>query len=87
MSDEPNDFVAPPAFRPAEALVQLKRQLRDLKLAERGDRYDDRGHAIAELRVVDDAIEARLVRRPARAPEWTTQRLASSSEVRRSSTS
>lgn len=78
-----NDFFAPPAFKPAEALVQLKRQLRELRLAERGDRYEQAGLAVAELAATDTAIEARLVRRPARTPEWTTHRLASSADVRR----
>jgi hypothetical protein len=81
MSD--NDFFAPPAFKPADALVQLKRQLRDLKLSERGDRFDLGGLAVIELAVAGEAIEARIVKRPARAPEWTTQRLAASGEVRR----
>lgn len=83
MSDDPNDFFAPPAFKPAEALVQLKRQLRELKLTERGDRYEERGQPVVELRLVDGAIEARVVQRPARAPTWTTQRLGASTEVRR----
>ncbi|MCR5865658.1 MULTISPECIES: hypothetical protein [Aquincola] len=82
MSDTP-DFFALPAFKPAEALVQLKRQLRDLRLTERGDRYELAGLAVAELAATDTTLEARLVRRPARTPEWTTHRLASSADVRR----
>ena len=36
MSDDLGDFFAPPAFKPDEALVGLRRQLRDLRvLAER----------------------------------------------------
>lgn len=81
MSDD--DFFAPPAFKPAEALVQLKRQLRELRLTERGHRFDEAGLAVAELSATDSSIDARLVKRPARTPEWTSHRLASSADVRR----
>lgn len=81
MSDD--NFFALPAFKPAEALVQLKRQLRDLKLTERGHRYELDGQAVVEVTADDSAIEARVVKRPARTPEWTVQRLGASIEVRR----
>jgi hypothetical protein len=75
---------APPPFRPAEALVQLKRQARDLKpLAERGNRFEIKGRPVLELAADDTAIVARLARRPAAAPDWSTTRLASSVDVRR----
>jgi hypothetical protein len=79
-----DDSFAPPAFRPQEALVTLKRQLRDLKpLAERGDRYEIKGQRVIELAAAADAIDARLARRPANCPEWATERLASAPDVRR----
>lgn len=75
---------APPPFQPAEALVQLRRQLRDLRpLAERGARYEIGGRAVLELAADDAAIVARVARRPALTPEWTESRLASSLDVRR----
>lgn len=75
---------APPPFRPAEALVLLKRQLRELKpLAERGERYEIKGRVVITVQVTDTTIEARLARRPATSPEWTSERLASSPDVRR----
>ena len=77
------EFAAPP-FKPAEALVLLKRQLRDLKpLAERGDHYDIKGRPVIRLEATEAAIEARLARRPATNPEWTPERLANSLDVRR----
>jgi hypothetical protein len=81
----PDDFgLAPPAFKPSEALVLLKRQLRDLKpLAERGSRYEIKGRPVIELATTDTHIEARLARRPATNPEWTPERLASAPDVRR----
>lgn len=81
MSDD--NFFALPAFKPAEALVQLKRQLRDLKLTERGSHFELEAQSVVELTAIDNAIEARIVKRPARTPEWTVQTLASSAEVRR----
>jgi hypothetical protein len=75
---------APPPFRPAEALVLLKRQLRELKpLAERGERYEIKGRVVITVQATDTTIEAHLARRPATNPEWTPERLASSLDVRR----
>ncbi len=78
-----DDFFALPAFRPAEALVGLRRSLRDLKLAERGAGFELKGRAIVELEAGDDAIRARLVKRPQLTPEWTTHLLKSGADVRR----
>jgi hypothetical protein len=79
-----DDGFAPPPFRPAEALVLLRRQLRELKpLAERGERYEIKGRAVITLQATDSAIEARVARRPATHPEWTPERLATSLDVRR----
>jgi hypothetical protein len=73
-----------PPFKPEEALVLLRRQLRDLKpLSERGTRYEIKGRPVIELATQASAIEARLVRRPATSPEWTSERLASPPDVRR----
>ena len=51
---------APPAFKPDESLLQLKRSLRDLKLAERGNGFELRGKRVLELQVQDAAIHARI---------------------------
>ena len=75
---------APPPFKAADALVGLKRQLRDLRpLVERGTRYDIGGRAVLELVVEATAITARIAKRPALTPEWTESRLTSSLDVRR----
>jgi hypothetical protein len=79
-----DDGFAPPPFKPADALVLLKRQLRDLKpLVERGQRYEIKGRPVIELGAGDGAIAVRLARRPAAAPEWQPLTLASSLDVRR----
>jgi hypothetical protein len=82
MSD---DFFAPPAFKPDEALQQLKRSLRDLRiLGERGNGYDLKGQPVIALVVEDKAITARLAKRPARSsPEWDSFTLSASPDVRR----
>jgi hypothetical protein len=80
MSD---DFFAPPAFKPQDALVTLKRQLRDLKLAERGAGFELKGQQVVELRATDSTIEAKLVKRPQRTPEWTAHTLKASPDVRK----
>jgi hypothetical protein len=84
MSD--NDFgFAPPPFKPAEALVQLKRALRDLRtLAERGDGFELKGARVMELSATEAAIEAKLAKRPSRqVPEWDRFMLDSSAAVRK----
>ncbi|MBI5334028.1 MAG: hypothetical protein HZB72_05490 [Burkholderiales bacterium] len=85
-----NDFFAPPPFKPAEALIGLRRQLRDLKLTERAGadpvRFELAGSTVLELQAqADEAGEhlvARLTRRPARTPEWETRSLRSGADVR-----
>ena len=80
MSD---DFFAPPPFKPADALVQLRRQLRHLKLSERGAAFELKGRSIVDLAAGDAAITARLVKRPVLTPEWTTHTLKNAADVRR----
>jgi len=79
-----DDFFALPTFKPAEALIQLKRQLRDLRpLAERGAGFEIRGASVIELETTDATIEARLAKRPARSREWTKHTLKNSADVRK----
>jgi hypothetical protein len=79
-----DDFFAPPAFKPDDALVQLRRSLRELRgLAERGSGFDWKGQPVIALAVDGDAIAARLAKRPARSPDWETRRIASSVEQRK----
>lgn len=78
-----DDSFAPPAFDPAGALLGLKKQLRDLRLAERGATFELKGQSIVELATTPTTIEARLAKRPARTPEWTTHTLKASPDVRR----
>lgn len=79
------DFFALPAFKPDEALVQLKRSLREQRgLGERGNGFELKGAAVIALAVNGAAIEARLARRPSRGSvEWDLFTLAASPDVRR----
>ena len=79
-----SDFgFAPPPFRPDEALVQIKRSLRDLKLAERGHGFDLRGKRVVELAVDGTQIQVKLARRPMVTPQWDTQAVKSAADQRK----
>jgi hypothetical protein len=78
------DFFAPPAFRPAEALQQLKRTLRELRpLAERGDAFELHGQRVIELKADVGTVAAKLARRPAQVPDWDRLVLKNSADVRK----
>jgi hypothetical protein len=79
MSD---DFFAPPSFKPDEALLKAKRELRDLGLTEREGTFERRGQAIARVAVDGAALKAGVVKRPGRSPEWTEKTLRDSAALR-----
>ena len=81
MSD---DFLAPPAFKPAEAFNQLKRSLRDLRpLVERGNGFELQGMRVIELAHDETTITAKLAQRQARTPQWDKLVLKNSADVRK----
>ena len=74
---------APPPFKPDEALQRLKRELRELGLAEREGVFERRGLAIARVRIDGALLSAAIVKRPSRnSPQWQARPLASSAAVR-----
>lgn len=80
----PEDWAfAPPAFDPDNALVQLKRALRDLKLTERGNGYELRGKRVLELSREEGGIHARMARRAVLTPEWDRISVKSAAEQRK----
>ena len=81
-SDDNFGFAAPP-FKPDEALLSLKRQLRDLKLAERGNAFEQRGKSVVQLAIEGDALQAKLARRLALTPEWDRMTLKSAADTRK----
>ena len=91
MSDDLGDFFALPPFKADEALVQLRRQLKDLTLQEQPGsaphRFTLKGVVVAELQVALDApkpaLAAAVVKRPLQRPEWVRQTLDSRDAVRK----
>jgi len=83
MTDDDNWGFAAPPFKPDEALARLKRDLRELGLAEREGRFERGGLPLARA-VVDGAqIRAARVKRPSRSsPEWQERTLRSSADMR-----
>ncbi|MDL5031893.1 hypothetical protein QRD43_08220 [Pelomonas sp. APW6] len=69
MSEENWSF-ALPAFKPEEALLKLRRDLRELGLVEREGRFERRGTSIARVAVDGEVLKVAIVKRPARTPEW-----------------
>jgi hypothetical protein len=77
------DVFAPPPFKPDEALQRLKRELRELGLAEREGVFERRGLAIARVRIDGDQLAAAIVKRPSRAsPQWQARALGSNAALR-----
>ncbi len=82
MSDELFGF-APPPFKPDEALLQVKRSLRDLKLTERGSGFELRGKTVLTLQVNGAQVDTRLARKLALTPEWDKLTVANAADVRK----
>ena len=74
---------APPPFNAEGALTTLKRSLRDLKLAERGNAYELRGKRVVELAAEAGTIHAKLARRLAVTPEWDRVAVKSATDQRK----
>ena len=83
VSDEPDFGFDAPAYKPEAALLQLKRSLRELGLAERGDGCEQRGRRIVEWRVDGATLVVRLVRKPATtSAQWDAQTLKNAADQR-----
>lgn len=79
-----NDFFAPPPFKAEEALVQLRRALRDLRqLTQRGDAWSFEGSEVLQLAAGEGQITARLAKKPMRSPDWETRVCRSAADVRK----
>jgi hypothetical protein len=83
MSNDDSFGFAPPPFNADNALVTIKRALRDMKLAERGNVYEMRGKRVVELAVDGSAINARLARRLMLTPEWDRMAVKSAADQRK----
>lgn len=83
MPDDPDFGFAPPPFDAETALVQLKRSLRGLELAERGNAFELRGKRVVELQPDRGAIAVKLARKLALTPEWDRSTVRSAAEQRK----
>ena len=83
MSNDDSWNIPVPAFKPDEVLVQVKRALRDLKLAERGNAYELKGKRVVELSVDGGAIAVKIARRLMLTPEWDRMVVDSSAAQRK----
>ena len=82
MSEDAFGF-APPPFKPEDALAQVKRALRDLKLAERGHGFELRGKRVVELSIGGAVITVKLARKLALTPQWDSQTVKTTAEQRK----
>jgi hypothetical protein len=83
VSDDKLGGFALPPFNADNALAQIKRGLRDMKLAERGNVFELRGKHVVELAPEDGAIAVRLARRLALTPDWDRLRVSNANEQRK----
>lgn len=83
MSDDDFAGFAPPPFNAENALHQLQRGLRDLKLAERGLAFELRGKRVADLAAEPDVIRVKLARKLAITPEWDRFEIRSGNDQRK----
>jgi hypothetical protein len=74
-----------PAFKPEDALVHIRRALRDLKLTERGKAFELRGKGVIELDLdtAARAIQARIARKLALTPQWDRVTIDSAAQQRK----
>ena len=86
MSTDEGWSFAPPAFKADEALVKLRRALRDLKLAERGPAFELRGKRVVELAADATGLQVKLARRLALTPEFDRLTVASSADLNKLTT-
>ncbi len=82
--DMNDDFFALPAFKPEQALLNLKRALRDLRsLTERGSgQYELQGQPVLALSADAQLLHAKLAKKPSRSPEWELRACKNAAEVR-----
>lgn len=79
-----DDFgFAPPPFHAENALQQLQRSLRDLKLSARGPAFELRGKRVVELALDGAVLNAKLARKLALTPEFDRFTVADASAQRK----
>ena len=74
---------APPPFNAEQALQQLQRAMRDLKLDARGKGFELRGKMVIDFEAEPSAVAARVARRLALTPEWDRFTVKSAADQRK----
>ena len=82
MSNDGFGFVLPP-FSPEDALMTVRRTLRDFKLSERGNGFELRGKRMLEISAEADALQIRLARKLALTPEWDRFNVRNANDLRK----
>ena len=77
-----DEFLAAPQFKADEALLTLKRALRDLRLIERSNGFEWKAQRILEAVAQDKAVAVRLAIRPLASPEFDSFTITSSAALR-----
>lgn len=77
-----DDFFAPPAFKPDDALQRLQRELRGLGLTERAGTFERQGQAWVQAKIGPSVLEVALAKAPARTPQWQARTLKDSAQLR-----
>jgi hypothetical protein len=80
MSDDNEIGFSLPAFDAGNALLQIRRALRDMRLAERGAGFELGGKVVVQLAQEDGAVMARIARRVSGSPEWDRQAVRSGAD-------
>lgn len=83
MSDDNEFGFSLPAFDAGNALLQIRRALRDMKLAERGSGFELGGKAVVQLAQEDGVVTARIARRLSGSTEWDRQAVRSGADQRK----
>lgn len=80
---DPGFFAAPP-FKADDALVRLRRDLRDLGLTEREGQFEWKGQAVARAMQDRDSgtLLAAIAKRPAHQPDWQSRTIKDSAQLR-----
>lgn len=83
MGDEDLGGFALPPFNAEQALAHIKRSLRDLKLSERGTRFELRGKPVVDLTLEGASVNVKLARKLAITPQWDAQPVRNANDQRK----
>ena len=83
MTEDIDDFFAPPPFDPVSARATLARALRDLRLVERNGAFEMNGLAVVKARIQGGVLQLDVARKPMRSPDWEHAEAGDHARLRR----